>query len=127
MILLAMAAALAQPTDARPAVVLRAASVSAYLDYEHCLSIESTKAGIFNTKDARTVVLSVQSKCAAEWQELRLVMLSGDTPSAADEARLEYFRSLAIGSVTSDLVVGRAGSCGTAPGPYQCRGLAKRK
>lgn len=125
MILLAMA--LAQPDGARPAVVLRAASVSAYLDYEHCLSIESTKAGIFNSKDARTVVLSVQPKCAAEWQELRGVMLSGDTPSAADEAQLDYFRSLAIGGVTSDLVVGRAGSCGTAPGPYQCRGLSKRK
>jgi len=126
--MIAMALALAAaPVGLSPDVVMRGASITDFLSYQDCLRNKATVAGIFNEVPARTVVVSVEPKCEREWQEFRRSMFSGVEPSAEDREWLERYRALAVGSVTTDLVVGRAGSCGTAPGPYRCRALGKHK
>ena len=122
MILLWLATAVGQPLGLNSAVLFRAASISRYLAYEDCLKNKATVAGIFTSEAPRAVVLSVEPKCAAEWQQFRSAFFAGQSQQSAEDRRsLDHFRSLAIGSATSELVVGRAGSCGTQPGPYQCK------
>jgi hypothetical protein len=119
-LVLALTAA-AESAGKTPEVAMRAATVTLFLEYQDCVRDKTTVAGGFNSVDARKIARSAEPGCAAEWQAFRSTMFSGVEPSAADLQSLESYRSLAIGSAASDLVVTRAGSCGTMPGPYACR------
>lgn len=103
-----------------PEVAMRSTSIRYYLAYEDCLKNKAVVAGVFTTADAREVAKKAQPECEQDWARFRLVLLGGAEPTAASLQELNYFRSLAIGTASAEVVVGRSGSCGTQPGPYQC-------
>jgi hypothetical protein len=118
----------AQILGSDPQVITRHAAVLFYLDYQACLTNKAGAAGMFNDNPPRAVAEAAQSDCAEQWASFQSAFMDGvDEPSPQDWRSLEYFRSLAIGAASSELVVGRRGSCGTRPGRYQCRALVRQK
>jgi hypothetical protein len=127
-VILAAAFWAAQILGSDPQVITRHEAVLFYLDYQACLTNKTVIAGLFNDDPARDVAEAAQSACAKQWASFQSAFMAGvDEPAPEDWRSLEYFRSLAIGAASSELVVGRRGSCGTRPGRFQCGVRAHRK
>lgn len=120
----ALAAMAAAQLGSSPEVLVRHEVILNYMDLEDCLRNEALKADFWGKSSPREDVITNEGKCGSQWAAFRTSFLEGvDSPSLADLKALEYFHSLAVGTAASELVEGRIGSCGTAPGPYQCKAV----
>lgn len=120
MITLFLAVAAAQPLGMTQGVIERTTAIRLYLEYAHCMEVETTIRGAFTNEAPRDVVVSVRRKCSGRWRKLQAAVI-GREPTASNLQLLSNLANLAEGNAASSLVVTRKGSCGTAAGPYQCR------